>query len=211
MQHVLLQCMFSLFIQSFLIGLAISAPVGPIGLLCIQRSLRNGFKIGMMTGMGAATADTFYGFIAAFGLTALSSLLTRHQSFVHILGGLFLLGFGLKLLLTKNHPDRHESSTEQSLCQAYGTTVLLTLMNPMTIFSFMAVFAALGLGTQHRDYPHAFVMVLGIFAGSATWWLLLSSAVAYILHRRINDNLMTSIDKVSGCLMMVFGVVAFFY
>lgn len=203
--------MFFLFFKSFLIGLAISAPVGPIGLLCIQRSLRNGFKIGIMTGLGAATADTFYGFIAAFGLTALSTLLTHHQSLVHIIGGLFLLGFGLKLFLTKNHPDRTEANNDFSLWHAYGTTLLLTLMNPITIFSFMAIFAALGLGTQHHDYFHALILVLGIFCGSATWWLSLSSCVAFVLHHRINEGLMITIDKISGGLIMIFGMIALFY
>ncbi|MFI0348530.1 MAG: LysE family translocator [Chthoniobacterales bacterium] len=203
--------MFLFFIKSFLIGLAVAAPVGPIGLLCIQRSLRSGFNIGFMTGLGAATADTLYGIIAAFGLTALSSLLILHQTLVHSVGALFLFGFGLKLIFTKHHADPEKASLDQSLWHAYGTTFFLTLMNPMTIFSFMAIFAALGLGTHHHHYFHASILVLGIFCGSAFWWLSLSSGVAYILHHRINDSSMILIDKFSGGLMMLFGIIALWY
>ena len=203
--------MFFFFLKSFLIGFAIAAPVGPIGLLCIQRSLRNGFHIGLMTGMGAATADTFYGMIAAFGLTALSSFLISHQSSVHVIGALVLFGFGIKLIRTKNHSEGTTASDDQSLWHAYGTTFFLTLMNPMTILAFMAIFAALGLGTQHHDYIHASILVLGIFCGSAFWWLSLSSGVAYILHHRINESSMILIDKFSGGLMILFGIIALCY
>jgi len=208
-QNALTLFMFSLFLKGLTIGFAISAPVGPIGLLCIQRSLRDGLKIGLMTGLGAATADTVYGLIAALGLTALSSLLIAHQWWIHLLGGLYLMTFGLRLMTRKSHDTETKNSNDQSAWHAYGTTLLLTFMNPVTVFAFIAIFAGLGLGTLHRDYLHAFILVFGIFLGSSLWWLSLSSGVACILHHRIQEHSMNVINKISGALLFLFGIVAF--
>ncbi len=203
--------MFFLFLKGIMIGFAIAAPVGPIGLLCIQRSLRDGLKIGLMTGLGAATADTLYGLVAALGLTALSSFLIAYQSWIHLVGGVFLILLGLQLITKKHHVHLNKKSEDKSAWHAYATTVALTLMNPLTIFSFLAIFAGLGLGTQHRDYVHAIVLVTGIFVGSSLWWLLLSTGVARILHHRIPAKSMTRIDQISGGLFLVLGLVAFWY
>ena len=201
--------MFFLFFKAIIIGFAIAAPVGPIGLLCIQRSLRDGLKIGLMTGLGAATADTLYGFVAAFGLTAIASFLTHYQWWLHLIGSLFLLLLGLRLL-TKKHRHIHKKGKEdKSPWHTYGTTIALTMMNPLTIFAFMAIFAGLGLGTQHRDYFHAAVLVAGIFLGSSCWWLLLSSVVATVLHHRIKEHSIVMIDRISGTIILLCCLVAF--
>jgi threonine/homoserine/homoserine lactone efflux protein len=199
--------MLILFIKGFIIGFAIAAPVGPIGVLCIQRSLHNGFKIGLMTGLGAAFADGTYGLIAGFGLTALSSLLIQYQFWIRLIGGLFLLYLGIKLSLT---PPREKSvgNSDRSLWHALGTTFLLTLTNPSTILSFIAVFAGLGLGTMHWDYLHAIALVLGITLGSAIWWLLLSGGVAFILHHRLSPTVMRRINRLSGVIILAFGIVS---
>src|SRR3990167_9228812 len=177
--------MLTLFLKGLIIGFAIAAPVGHIGVLCIQRSLHDGFKIGLMTGLGAAFADGTYGLIAGFGLTALSSFLTNHQFWIRLIGGLFLLYLGIKLFLTTPR-EKSAGNSDRSPWHALLTTFLLTLANPGTILSFIAVFAGLGLGTTYADYIHAIVLVLGITLGSAIWWLLLSSGVAFILHHRLN-------------------------
>lgn len=203
--------MFFLFLKAIVIGFAISAPVGPIGLLCIQRSLRDGFKIGLITGLGAATADSIYGFIAAFGLTATSSFLAHYQWWIHFLGSLFLLLLGLRLLIKKHHYVHKKNREDNSPWHAYGTTIILTLMNPLTIFSFIAIFAGLRLGTQHRDYLHATLLVSGIFLGSTCWWVFLSSLVAKVLHHRIKQHSMLTIDRISGGMIAAFGVIALLY
>ena len=135
--------MLTLFLKGLIIGFAIAAPVGPIGILCVQRSLHDGFKIGFMTGIGAALADGTYGLIAGFGLTALSSLLISHQFWIRLIGGLFLLYLGIKLFLTKPR-EKSDGHSDKSPWHALGTTYLLTLTNPATILSFVAVFAGLG-------------------------------------------------------------------
>lgn len=197
-----------IFVKGLIIGLAIAAPVGPIGVLCIQRSLQEGFKLGFISGLGAATADAIYGMIAVFGLTAISSVLISQQYWIRLIGGLFLIYLSVKLFLPKALNRESQNNTDKSLQHAYSTTVFLTLTNPMTIFSFMAIFAGIGLGSQHNDYWHAIFLVLGIFIGSTLWWLLLSGGVAYILHHRITEKSMKIINWISGGIMFLFGLSA---
>lgn len=200
--------MLALFLKGLIIGFAIAAPVGPIGVLCIQRSLHDGFKVGLMTGLGAALADGTYGLIAGFGLTAISLLLVAQQFWVRIIGGVFLLYLGIKILLT---PPRNKSASgkpDRSPWHACATTYFLTLTNPMTILSFVAIFAGLGLGSSGTDYTYAVLLVIGITLGSAIWWILLSGGVAYILHKRISPSFMRIINWISGGIILIFGLVA---
>ena len=200
--------MFELFIKGLIIGLAIAAPVGPIGLLCIHRSLTHGFKMGLMTGLGAAIADGVYGCVAAFGLTAISSLLISHQLWIRAIGGLFLIYFGIKLFFTKSKDQAQNKNSEKSSLHACATTFFLTLTNPMTILSFVAIFAGLGIGTLHPNFNHAAMMVLGVMLGSALWWIILSSGVAFFLHKRINTTFLKIINKISGLIILLFGIFA---
>lgn len=201
--------MFSFFIKGLIIGFAIAAPVGPIGVLCIQRSLHDGFKIGLMTGMGAALADGVYGMIAGFGLTAVSSLLITHQFWIRLIGGLFLIYLGLKLFF-KPPPKRIVGQSDRSSWHACATTFLLTLANPATILSFIAIFAGLGIGTENANYIEAMMLVLGITLGSALWWLFLSGGVAFVLHRKLGDSIMREVNWISGVIILAFGVFALF-
>jgi len=200
--------MLALFLKGLIIGFAIAAPVGPIGVLCIQRSLHDGFKVGLMTGMGAALADGVYGLVAGFGLTAVSSLLVAQQFWIRLIGGLFLIYLGIKILLTPPRERAAAGDSDRSPWHACATTFFLTLTNPMTILSFVAVFAGLGLGSTSTDYTHAVLLVAGITLGSACWWLLLSGGVAFILHHRVTPKTMQVINSISGIIMLAFGIFA---
>jgi len=200
--------MFALFLKGFVIGLAIAAPVGPIGVLCIQRSLHAGFKIGLMTGLGAAFADGTYGLIAGFGLTAISSLLVKEQFWIRAIGGVFLIYLGIKLLL-KTPVAGLPKNSEHSSWHALGSSYLLTLTNPVTILSFVAVFAGLGVGTVNTSFVQAIILIFGIVIGSVFWWLLLSSGVAFILHHRLSPSAVRIINRASGVVILVFGIFAF--
>lgn len=200
--------MILLFLKGFVIGIAIAAPVGPIGLLCIHRSLTDGFKMGIMTGLGAALADGVYGCVAAFGLTAVSTLLIAHQLWIRLIGGLFLIYFGVKLFIAKSVHESENKNSEKSSSHAFITTFFLTLTNPMTILSFVAIFAGLGIGTLHSNFSHAAMMVLGVVLGSAVWWAILSGGVAFFLHKRINTFSLKMINKVSGLIIVLFGIFA---
>lgn len=200
--------MLALLLKGLILGFAIAAPVGPIAILCIQRSLHDGFKIGLMTGIGAALADGLYGLIVGFGLTAISSLLIAQQFWIHLIGGVFLIYLGIKTIFTPLRKQLADSRPDRSPWHACATTFFLTLINPMTIISFIAIFAGLGLGSANTNYIHATLLVIGITLGSAIWWLLLSGGTAFILRHRINAKTMRAINWVSGIIVLAFGIFA---
>src|SRR5437773_7850847 len=150
------------FCRGVLIGLSIAAPVGPIGVLCIRRTLSEGRVSGLVSGLGAATADAFYGCVAAFGLTVISNLLLAQQDWLRLVGGLFLCYLGVKTFLAKP-TEQAPANLVGDLLKAYASTLVLTLTNPMTIVSFIWVFAALGLGSSPGDYTAAGLLVGGVF------------------------------------------------
>lgn len=197
--------MLNPLLNGMVIGFSIAAPVGPIGLLCIRRSLAQGQLAGLVTGLGAATADACYGAIAAFGLTAVSAFLVRGELWLSLLGGAFLCYLGLSTFLS---PAREDAAADraQPLLRAYASTVLLTLSNPATILSFVAVFAGFGLGAQ-AGFAAATAMVAGVFLGSALWWLLLSGTTGR-LRTRIKPAWMVWINRASGTLLSAFGIIA---
>src|ERR1051325_954705 len=185
-------------IKGVIIGFSIAAPVGPIGILCVRRSLADGRQMGLVTGLGAATADAMYGCIAGFGLTAISSFLVGQKLWLGFLGGLFLCSLGVRTFIAKA-PEKPAKAAANGLLSAYLSTFFLTATNPMTILSFVAVFAALGLGAS-ADYLRAATLVTGVFIGSALWWLMLSSGVAFFRYR-VNSSWMSAINRASGVIM----------
>jgi threonine/homoserine/homoserine lactone efflux protein len=197
---------WGLFIKGFVIGFSIAAPVGPIGILCIQRTLSGGNIQGLATGMGAATADALYGFIAAFGLTFVSNFLVDQSIWFRIIGGLFLCYLGIRAFLRK-FQERTVSVPNSTILSAYGTTFFLTLTNPMTILFFAGIFAGLGIVSESIHYASAGLMVIGVFSGSGAWWLLLSGATG-IFRNKISGGKLALVNKISGFIIVVFGVIA---
>lgn len=197
---------FSALLEGLAIGLAIAAPVGPIGLLCIRRTLAEGRLSGLISGLGAATADGFYGSVAAFGLTGISGLLAGQQVWLHLIGGVFLCYLGLRIF-TATPATEGTSASYRDLGGAYLSTLALTLTNPLTILSFAAIFAGLGVAGPHRGFAQAGVLVLGVFLGSATWWCILSGIVG-LFRSRIDPRRMRWINRLSGLAIAGFGVLA---
>ncbi len=190
--------------HGIIIGFAIAAPVGPIGVLCIRRTLTAGRTAGLVSGLGAATADACYGCIAGFGLTLVSNLLLSRQTGLQLLGGLFLLYLGLKTWFSP--PAEHAAGAGgRGLLNAYTSTFLLTITNPMTIFAFMAIFAGLGLAQTGGNYSTAALVVAGVFTGSALWWLLLSGGVS-IFRARITPTQLLWINRIAGAVIAGFGL-----
>lgn len=193
---------FSILLKGFTIGFAIAAPVGPIGILCIRRSLINGWKMGAATGLGAASADAIYGLIAALGLTIVSDLLIDQQVWFKLIGGIFLIYLGIKAFLSKPS-DTIQESQSSGLVNAYLSTFLLTITNPLTILSFLAIFASLGLGSSTNKL--GLWLVLGVFSGSLSWWLLLSSGVSFI-RKGFKPAGLVWVNRLSGIFIITFGV-----
>jgi threonine/homoserine/homoserine lactone efflux protein len=192
------------FLKGAAIGFAIAAPVGPIGVLCIRRSLSDGMLKGFTAGLGAATADAAYGCVAGFGLTAVSGFLVEHRTWLGLIGGVFLCYLGIRTFFSA--PAQASASRDSGFASVYGSTFLLTLANPSTILSFAAVFSALGLGIS-ADYLGAGALVLGVFLGSALWWLALSGGVG-LLRSRMTPAWMRAINRVSGAVLLAFGICA---
>jgi threonine/homoserine/homoserine lactone efflux protein len=195
------------FVRGLVVGLAVAAPVGPIGVLCIRRTLADGRLAGLATGLGAATVDAFYGGIAAFGVTVVSGLLLSQQVWIRLLGGLFLCYLGLKTIAAPP-AERAAATAGPTPFRAYISAVALTLTNPPTILSFAAIFAGLGVGTTGRASPATILLVLGVLVGSALWWVLLSSGVAAV-RARVGPRVLRWINRLSGTMLVAFGVLAF--
>jgi threonine/homoserine/homoserine lactone efflux protein len=192
----------AILLKGIILGFSIAAPVGPIGILCIRRTLNEGMFIGFASGLGAATADAIYGSIAAFGLTVISTFLIKQQLLIHTLGSLFLLYIGWKTLRTIPRADSI-CNAGQSVLMAYASTFLLTITNPMTILSFTAVFAGLSTGVNQENYNLTILMVIGIFTGSMLWWLLLSSGVN-ALRYRFNLVWLQWVNRLAGLIIIGF-------
>ncbi len=195
----------SLFIHAFIIGISIAAPVGPIGVLCIRRTLANGKLAGFLSGMGAASADMVYGAIAAFGISAITTVLIDNAFWLRLFGGGFLFYLGVKTFLEK--PAEQAAQARQGgLFSMYLSTFLLTITNPMTIISFAAIFASTMIG---QEVGSPLVMVAGVFAGSAAWWMTLSLGVG-MFRERLTPKHMAWINRLSGAIIIAFGMYALF-
>ncbi len=186
------------------IGFAVAAPVGPIGLLCIRTTLERGRIAGFCAGLGAAVADTFFGLVGVLGLTAVRDLIDHQRFWLELGGGIFLVAFGIHLALKRPVLQTAADEIPTSLWADFVKTLLLTLANPSTIISFMAVFAGVP-GTARVPLALVPVLVIGVFAGSAGWWLALSGVVSMIRHM-ISDRTMIWMNRLAGGVLVVFGV-----
>ena len=192
--------------RGLIIGFSIAAPVGPIGVLCIRRTLAEGRLAGLISGLGAATADAIYGFIAGFGLTFISSVLISQQTWLRLIGGAFLCYLGLKTFLARP-AQQAAAAGGKGLASAYASTFFLTITNPVTILAFAAIFAGLGVGSTSRNYVSGALLVSGVFVGSALWWLTLSGGVG-LFRTRFNRRWLRWVNRASGIVITVFGVLA---
>jgi len=197
----------AMFLRGMAIGFSIAAPVGPIGVLCIRRTLADGRGVGLATGLGAATADATYGGIAGFGITVISSLLLGAQAWIRLIGGLFLIYLGARIF-AGTPADKPAEAEGHTLLRAYTSAVALTLTNPSTILSFVAIFAGVGVGTGGHAGAGAVLLVLGVWSGSALWWVILSTTFA-VLRTKVRSDQLRCINRLSGTILIVFGLVAF--
>ena len=187
----------TLVLRGIMLGLAIAAPVGPIGLLCIRRTLAHGWRAGFVSGLGAATADTFYGVLAAFGLTALASL----QRPAAVIGGFLVLWMGYTTF--NSLPERAATVRAGNM---YLSTLALTITNPATILTFLSLFAGVS-GVTALASGDAVALVAGVGLGSALWWLILAGGTAW-LGRDISASGMQWMNRISGIIICGFGVAA---
>jgi len=194
-----------LFIQGILIGFVIAVPVGPLGLLCINRALAMGALCGLFSGLGVASADALAAGIAALGITLISAFLIAHETALRLVGGIFLCYLGCKIFRTRPAAQLPPSNIG-GLCSAYATTFLLTFSNPMTILSFVAIYAGWGVQSLRQHYLSAAILTAGVFAGSALWWVLLFGGMTFF-RDAFDARVMAMIHRVSGTIIAGFGLI----
>ncbi|MEN6612714.1 MAG: LysE family transporter [Armatimonadota bacterium] len=190
--------------KGVIIGFSIAAPVGPIGILCIRRTLAYGRASGFVSGLGAASADAMYAAVAGFGLTAVSHFLISNNLWLRLLGGAFMFYLGIKMILAKPELASADHKHE-GLIEAYLSTVVLTLANPMTIVSYTAVFAGLGIGAVGHGIASAAEIVSGTLVGSSLWWLTLSIGVGFISNS-LDSHKLKWINRGAGMIILAFAV-----
>ena len=193
------------FIKGLIIGFAMAVPIGPVGILCIRKTLAEGHSRGMIIGLGAATADSFYGSMAAFGLTFISDAIHSQQFWFRLVGGVLLFFFGIRTFYAKRK-TAIVPSDNRGLLRSYFSAFFLVLTNPVTVFAFIAVFAAFGIGDT-LTIVSASILVSGVFVGSYLWFLTLSY-IATTFRRKLDSGGMIWVNKIAGILIVLSGVAA---
>jgi threonine/homoserine/homoserine lactone efflux protein len=194
----------ALAFRGFVLGFTIAAAVGPISLLVIRRTLAEGRLYGLVSGLGVATADATYGAIAAFGLGALTDALVNARQVLGLVGGVFLLWLAWQTIRSTPTEAATVTTGRRGYAGAYLSILGLTMANPMTILSFGALFA--GLGVTRGATGDAALVVLGVLLGSTTWWIVLTTLVG-TLRARVTPAWIHRINLVSGCLIGAFAIV----
>lgn len=189
-----------ILIKGILLGLSVAAPVGPIGLLCINRTLTYGRMTGFICGLGAATADLIYGIIAGLGLTVIMQFLIAQKSLLNSVGAFFLIYIGIQTI-RKYRVEHAAISQSNNLITAYISTLFLTITNPMTILFFLALFTGMNIEVNHQS---SLILVSGVFIGSVLWWLTLSQ-LAYLFHQQLSKYLHI-INLISGTVLILLGM-----
>lgn len=194
-----------IFLKGVAVGFAIAAPVGPVGLLCIRRALADGRIAAWIAGLGAAVADTLYGAVAAFGLTLVSDFITDHRAALSVVGGVFLMVLGVRTFRARatlsRTPDVH-----MGLLRDFGSSFVLTLTNPATIIAFMAVFASMGAVKAVGLTMDSWLLIGGVFVGSALWWFVLSALAGAVRHH-FSPGWLMWLNRGSGVVLVLFGMV----
>jgi threonine/homoserine/homoserine lactone efflux protein len=195
-----------LFLKGLAIGFVLAVPIGPAGILCIRKSLTDGHSCALFAGLGAATIDMFYSGIAAFGLTFISDLIAAHQSSLQLAGGGLLLFLGTRML-RNSRTDVIARSDGKGLIGSYLTTIVLGLTNPVTVFAFLAIFAAFGLG-KGTLVVSTFMPVVGVFIGSSLWFLTLTFA-ATSFRKKLDAGGLIWVNRIAASLILMSAVVVF--
>jgi threonine/homoserine/homoserine lactone efflux protein len=196
--------LFEFLLKGIAVGIVIAVPVGPVGVMCIRRTIFQGKLAGFVSGLGAATADALFGCIAAFGLTFVSDWLLDYQRWLRIAGGCYLLYVGGSALLTRPEAELHPKPDAESLFRDFLSTFALTLTNPITILAFLGIFSAVGLTGEAATLGRAAILVFGVWLGSLLWWLTLIYGIG-MLFRSFGPGHLVWINRVSGIILLLSG------
>jgi len=194
-----------LFCKGILIGFAIAAPVGAVGILCIRRTLSNHKLLATLTGMGSACADMFYGTVAAFSLAGITDFITKHEFYLKLFGGILIAWIGFAII---KHPSRKKTEEIEGIdspLHAFTSAFVLTLSNPITLIVFAAAFTAMGVAPIYQSFTQASFLVAGVFIGASFWWIFLITTI-YLLRHRLSEAQLLWINHFSGVILIGFSV-----
>jgi len=197
----------SLFFKGFLVGVIISAPIGPVGALCIQRTMNNGWLSGILSGIGAAVGDSIFAVAAVFGLTYISGILDERQAWFRIAGGIILLYFGLRVYLSKPR-NCLEGDISVNHFGTFGSAFLLTISNPLVILSILAIFAVLGIVNPSTSYYSTVLLILGVFSGAMFLWTITCHILSNY-RNRIGNRGVLLVNKITGLFILACSGYAF--
>lgn len=204
---------FSAAVMGAVIGFLVAAPVGPVAVLCIQRTLTDGRLAGYVTGIGAAIADTVFGALAMFSVAFVQTFLINHENTVRLVGGIILIGMGVLGIFARKKLRRSEEEAQTlrvdhaTLAQALGSAFIVTIVNPITILAFISIFAATSVSVQTEGLFDAWVLIIGVFVGALAWWGFLASVTA-TFRQRFTDRGLRWLNRISGVVIAGFGVYA---
>ena len=197
----------SLFFKGFLVGIIISAPIGPVGALCIQRTMSYVRHSGILSGIGAAVGDSIFAVIAVFGLTFISGFLDEKEAWFRIAGGIILLYFGLRVYLSKQQ-DCSNQDNEVNHFGTFGSALLLTISNPLVILSIIAVFAVLGIVNPTSSYPSTALLILGVFSGAVFLWIITCHILSNYRNRMGQKGILL-VNRITGLFILACSGYAF--
>jgi len=196
--------LLTFLLKGILVGLVIAVPVGPVGIMCVRRTIFEGKLAGLVSGFGAATADAVFGIIAGFGITAVADWLLGYQEWLRGIGGCVLVLIGGNNLRAKAQAQLDSSPDPESLSWDFLSTFLLTLANPVTIFAFAGIFAAIGLSGEEATFDRAAILVLGVWVGSLLWWLALAFGLTSFA-RLLEARYLAWVNRASGGILLLCG------
>lgn len=192
-----------LFFKGIIAGFLIAAPVGPIGILCIRRTLAGSYVLGVATGVGAGLADTFYGTVAAFSIASVSDFIKSHDFYLHLFGGIALLWIGFSIWRSHIGENTSKNENGESLLNGFTSAFFLTVSNPVTLIAFAAAFAAMDVSTANDSVTQALALVVGVLVGANSWWLTLCTGVR-LMHNKLTETHLDWINKGSGIMLIGF-------
>lgn len=197
--------------EGFIIGIAVSIPLGPLGMLCIQRTVNKTWKSGFISGLGIATSDTFYAIVAGFSLTIIIDFIRQYETYFKILGAFMVIFLGLYIFFSNPAKDIQKFKRKgNSYFQDYLTAVLLTLSNPMAVFVFLAIFTSYSVVLQLSQLLDTFLIIPGIYLGGSTWWFGLTG-LAYLFKHKLTINTLWWANKIIGIGVILFALGLFIY
>ncbi|WP_371373558.1 LysE family translocator [Sporomusa aerivorans] len=199
---------YVLLVKCILSGFFLAAPIGPVNLICIRNTLTYGYITGLTVGLGAALADTLYGYAVAAGLSFITDFISRYHLAFRWGGGIFIIYLGLRTLCSAPQ-DLGPEQKPPNLYKLFAGIFFLTLTNPITIFAFIAVFSSLGIAVLITDFFTTCLAAIGVFTGSALWWLTLTGIV-HLFYNKVTPVTLSRINKIAGIIIILLGITSLF-